>query len=860
MPKMKTSFKGLVKLLAKSLYSEADVFIRELIQNAHDSIKLRQVNERWASGKIEVFTDPHARSITFLDNGIGMDKTDIDEFLSTIGSSGTGVRTEDLARQNITVETIGQFGIGLLSAFVVAERIDIHTCKSGSSEAFHWVNHGSEDYELSNSNQAPKPGSKVVVTISPEHIRHIDESKVKETIRRYADFLPYPIYLNGNGHVNVINAPWHKTNWANEKDYLHSLYQFLNERYQDTPLHVIPVDSTSPRAKGALYISNQHIPIINTSGVVDIFQERMHIRANDQELLPDWAKFIRGVIDSPDLNPTAARDNVMKNTVYYQMRRTLGDLIIQSMINLANSNNAKFNRICDWHHYHLKGMAVNNEDFFKAIIDYLPFETNKGNLNLKQYIGRQTAEPGRKIPVYFFSFGYDSNQFYDLCEAKGLIAVNTGRYFDETLVRKYVELHSSKLELKQLDNLDDPNLYQRLPEDEHRGYFHVENAIRRALEQAGIMRVKPTTKRFAPISMSGVIIATEKIEAFEKMKSLLSEPALIEGLGELAQDMTEQLRKTPLDLFINADNRLINMLKEIKELDHIRYNHILVGVYNNAVLYSQQRMTPENAKIFYQQLQSLMISTLELESKLNKTLSDKEALQLQVMEQSLEKPTSDHDWISFFVMMPYDPAYNCLEETLRDILETPPYCFELILARDKHRDATVKKNLVRHIQSVDGYIADVSEHSPNVMMELGWVHFDPDFSGRPLLILHALDSQKEFPVDIAERLKLSYSSLKSPDLCKELASAFENHEPLQSLLKKRKKRFLSLRMLRKYDFLYSDEVKKAVFATFKTVEDILTTTEKEFKERLANSGHENLGFLWQPLTSALKDQSPQTRK
>jgi molecular chaperone HtpG len=577
MPKMRTSFDGLVKLLAKHLYPEPNVFIRELIQNAHDSIQLRRVEEPEIGGEIDVIADPSARTITFTDNGMGMDQADVEEFLATIGSTGTGVRTAELAQQNITVDTIGQFGIGLLSAFVVAERIDLFTRKRGGQPGWHWVNHGGEDYELSQDDDAPSPGTRVVVTVGADHVDVIEEDSVRETIKRYADFLPFRIMLNGNGPVNVIDAPWHRAAWASEDDYQQALRLFLNERYPDVPLHAIPVDLESPKAKGALYISDQHIPGINTFGVVDIFQERMCVRLSDQELLPDWAKFVRGVVDSPALQPTASRDNLIKDAAYFALRKALGDLIVQSLIRLAETDRKKFHRLCDWHHFHLKGMAVHHQGFFDAVIDHLPFETNEGNLSLKEYLGRQRMEPGKRVPVYFFSYGYDSTQFYELANAKGLLAINTGRNFDETLVRRYVERRSDTLELSQLDHLDDPDLYERLPEEERRHFVPLENAMRHALEWGGNSRVRPSTRRFAPESMSGLLIQTQKIEAYEKMEALLSQPFMMEGLGELAEEVKVQMGQTPLDLFINADNPLIQELSRLEELDHPRYRLARIG-------------------------------------------------------------------------------------------------------------------------------------------------------------------------------------------------------------------------------------------------------------------------------------------
>jgi len=234
-----------------------------------------------------------------------------------------------------------------------------------------------------------------------------------------------------------------------------------------------------------LYISDRHVPGIDTTGVVDIYQERMSIRSADQELLPEWAKFVRGVIDSPDLQPTAARDNLIKDGAYHRLRDALGRLIIDALLQLSRDDPKKFLRLCEWHHYHLKGMAVHDEGFYAAVIDHLPFETNQGALTLPQIVLKQPqGQPGQRIPLYYFSYGLDSNQFNELCEARGLIAINTGRHFDETLVRRYAGGHEKTVELRPLDSFDSPDLYAHLEPDEAQRYYPLESALRRALDPA----------------------------------------------------------------------------------------------------------------------------------------------------------------------------------------------------------------------------------------------------------------------------------------------------------------------------------------------------------------------------------------
>lgn len=117
--------------------------------------------------------------------------------------------------------------------------------------------------------------------------------------------------------------------------------------------------------------------------------------SQEQELLPEWTKFARGILDIPDLRPTAARDNVMKDEAYFRLRGSLGRLIVESLVTLSRTEKRKLLRLCEWHHYHLKGMAVHHEDFHTAVIDHLPFENNCGQMTLPELRDRQPTPVGK---------------------------------------------------------------------------------------------------------------------------------------------------------------------------------------------------------------------------------------------------------------------------------------------------------------------------------------------------------------------------------------------------------------------------------------------------------------------------------
>ena len=615
MPKMRASFQGLVRVLAKSLYPEPDVFIRELLQNAHDSIQLRRVNHAEGTGEIRIDVDERARTLSFSDNGTGMDQRDIEEFLSVIGSTGTGSRAQELASRDIAVATIGQFGIGLLSAFVVAERIDVYTRKPGAAQTWRWTNYGGEDYELvALPVDAQSPGTRVVVTLAPHQTTFLGSQRLRQTVRRYADLLPFPILLNGFGPINAVNAPWHEPAWSDPVERDRLLTAFLSQRYADPPLLVIPLDLPHPRTLGGLYVAARYTPGGQAGGLVDLFQARMCIRLNDHELLPEWASFVRGVVDCPDLQPTAARDNVLRDSAYHALRDALGKTIVAALLNLAVHDQPRFLRLCDWHNDALKGMAAQHQEFGAAVLDFLPFATSQGQLTLPDYLARQSPGTNGKRPLYFFTHEADANQFYPLCQAHGVLGVNAGGAFDETLLRHYVSQHPDQVELKPLDRLDNSALYPPLDVAAQLRYAPLLRAVDRALADAEAP-ARTQIRQFQPASLSAVVLSGQRLTAFDQMEQMLEKSLLVNELAELAGEVRDRLRRQPLDLLLNAAHPLVQRLGELPDPDHPRHRPVLTGLYYSALLNARHRLTPAAARHFHADLQALLVAHLDLQTR-----------------------------------------------------------------------------------------------------------------------------------------------------------------------------------------------------------------------------------------------------
>ncbi|MBK7542773.1 MAG: hypothetical protein IPI57_13555 [Candidatus Competibacteraceae bacterium] len=163
-----------------------------------------------------------------------------------------------------------------------------------------------------------------------------------------------------------------------------------------------------------------------------MFKRVCRIRANDGELLPEWARFARGVVDCPDLQATAARDNVLRDKTYDALREALGETLVSALLDLAARDRPRFLQLCDWQHDAIKGMAATPFAVRRGGAGHCPSKRIRGQLTLPDYLNRQPPSDGKR-PLYFFTDAADANQFYALCQARGLLAINAGRSFDRNV-------------------------------------------------------------------------------------------------------------------------------------------------------------------------------------------------------------------------------------------------------------------------------------------------------------------------------------------------------------------------------------------------------------------------------------------
>jgi hypothetical protein len=393
----KVDIAGIIEIMGSALYSKITAPVRELIQNAHDAVLRRRQADLSYRGRIDVLQDAAAGTLTFVDDGIGLSEEEAERYLGTLGIGVTGMlrrggggASPGLAHADDATGLIGQFGVGLFSAFMLAERLVVQTRRAGDCPAVRWEAGPGTDIELSSCDRA-EIGTAVTLHLKLEHKRFAeDEAALSAAIKEYADFIPVPIHVNRSAQrANLIFASWFEPTPDREQIELD-----LAEVFGESPLEVIPVRSERPAPiAGALYVTPARTPGFSGTPVVTAVIRRMVVSRNVQGLLPNWASFLRGVLELNACSPTASREDLVRDRAFDEARAALEDLLLGHLESLASENPGKLASILAWHRYTFAGAALTQPRLRAVLRKAYRFPTSAGQMSFDELLSASAADP-----------------------------------------------------------------------------------------------------------------------------------------------------------------------------------------------------------------------------------------------------------------------------------------------------------------------------------------------------------------------------------------------------------------------------------------------------------------------------------
>jgi len=429
---------GLVGVLATHLYSTPLVALRELVQNAHDSHTRRKLEDPVTPYRplIRVAGDPARRTIAIEDTGAGLTEPEIHAYLATVGTGYTRMLRELTGNQDL----IGAFGLGFLSAFSVAEEVTVTTASHREPHLAHrYRSRGGEQYSVEPAQPRPQPGTVVELRLKPEHAHLADEYALREVLGRYCVLLPIPVYVGADDKpVNDVAVPWRQ----DVPGSLHLQRMRFATAFARSfePLTAFPVTPAegSTDAVGLLWVQDGGTYGSTDNRDLAVYLRGMLLADDARDLLPSWAGFIGGVVESSRLTPTASREDLQRDEHYRALQQALADAIVDGLYETARLHPAAWRRILARHGQELLGAALCDDRLFTLLADDVPVPTSQGDLTA----GALRAAGNGAVHVALGSGGGFEEMLY---RAMQVPIARGDRYAVLPFLRRYAQLRDCRI-------------------------------------------------------------------------------------------------------------------------------------------------------------------------------------------------------------------------------------------------------------------------------------------------------------------------------------------------------------------------------------------------------------------------------
>ena len=408
----------LLDLVANSLYSEREIFLRELISNANDACeKLRyealskkDILEDDKDLSIHIRVSKKKKIIEIEDNGIGMTKQDLIDNLGTIARSGTGKFIEAMkSKKDNDISTIGQFGVGFYSSYMVAESVKVHSKNAESKEGFIWTSEGKNNYSIETSAKKSR-GTLITLNVKKDSDEFLDSFRLKSIITKYSNYIPFPIYLKDLDNkdkeekTNEGDPLWLKDKKNIKAEDYKQFYNNISFNFDD-PLKTIHYNAEGViNYRALLYLpTNQPMDLFqqDRKNKIKLYVQKVFITDECEEIIPNWLRFVPGVIDSQDISLNISREMLQNNPVISKIKTGITSKILNELKTLSNKEKDIYLNF--WNNFGavIKEGLYEFNDHHQKILPLLRFKTSESKdlISLDDYLTKM--KPNQKEIYYF---------------------------------------------------------------------------------------------------------------------------------------------------------------------------------------------------------------------------------------------------------------------------------------------------------------------------------------------------------------------------------------------------------------------------------------------------------------------------
>lgn len=403
----------LLDIVIHSLYTDRDIFARELISNAADAcerLRFLQTSGQAVAQPdtplaITIATDEKAGTLTISDTGIGMTQAELVENLGTIAHSGTKAFLKQLAEaQKPDARLIGQFGVGFYSAFMVASKVTVLTRSAKDGEpGWKWTSEGAGGYEIEPAADLPR-GTQVVLQLKDDAKEFAKPATLERLVKRYSNFIQFPIELNGK-RLNTIQAIWARNKSEIKEEEYNEFYQFLGHDFE-APLLRLHFTADAPLAiQALLFVPQSNFEILGlgrTDPEVHLYCKKVLIQSKPKGLLPEWLRFLKGVVDSEDLPLNISRETMQDTALVQKLNKVITNRFLKFLEEQADKEPEQYAKFYATYARFLKEGVASDYTHKEQLGKLLQFETSaleKGKTtSLAEYVKRM---PSDQTEIYY---------------------------------------------------------------------------------------------------------------------------------------------------------------------------------------------------------------------------------------------------------------------------------------------------------------------------------------------------------------------------------------------------------------------------------------------------------------------------
>ena len=633
---------NLFPIIKKWLYSDHDIFYRELISNGCDAItKLKKLDMMGEyslpsdyKAKIEVIVSPEDKTIKFIDNGLGMTADEVEEYITKIAFSGATDFIEKYKDKSTDDQIIGHFGLGFYSAFMVADVVTIDTLSyQDGAAAVHWSCDGGTEYDLSDSDKATI-GTEITLYLNEDNLAFANEYRAREIIQKYCSFMPTEIYLSKAGEepkkddegneiaptpLNDIHPLWTKNPKDCTEEEYKEFYRHVFFDYKE-PLFWIHLNMDYPfNLKGILYFPKINTEYDSLEGTIKLYNNQVFIADNIKEVIPEFLMLLKGVIDCPDLPLNVSRSALQNDGFVKKISEYITKKVADKLTGMCKTEKEAYEKYWDDISPFIKFGCLKDEKFCDKMNDYILFkDINYKYQTLPELLApvvKETAtdEDGNAVEaevvenddivkaedledkrniVYYVTDLNQQGQYISLFKEQGMNAVILNHSIDTSFISQ-LEMRNENYRFMRID----ADLTDSLKAEHNEDLTEVTTTLSEIFKAA--LNNEKLTVKVEKLKNEGIASVITLSEEGRRMQDMMKMYAM-QGMGGMDMSMFA----ADQTLTLNANNALVQYILENKESEHIPM--FAEQLYDLALL-SNQPLSTEAMTKFVKRSNDIML-------------------------------------------------------------------------------------------------------------------------------------------------------------------------------------------------------------------------------------------------------------